>query len=135
MIKVILDTNILISAIVFGGRPRQVLEAAIKGKVQLVLTEEIIEEIKGVLEGKKFQYPKEITDLIVLELEALAEIIKPKDRLTIIAKDPEDNLVLECAQQAKADFIVSRDTHLLEIKDFAGTRILTHDEFIDVLDK
>ena len=78
LIKIVLDTNILISAIVFGGKPRQVLEAAIKGHIQLVLTEEITGEMRGVLEGKKFQYPKEITDLIIRELEAMAEIVKPK---------------------------------------------------------
>lgn len=49
LIKVVLDTNILISAIVFGGKPRHVLEAAIKGKTQLVLTKDIIEEMRGVL--------------------------------------------------------------------------------------
>ena len=56
LIKVVLDTNVLISAIVLGGKPRKVLEAAIKGKIQLALSEEIIAETKGVLEEKKFQY-------------------------------------------------------------------------------
>ena len=134
LIKVVLDTNVLVSAIAFGGKPRQVLEAAIKGKIQLVLTEEIIEETRGVLEGKKFQYPREITDLIVQELEALAEIVKPKERLTVIKKDPEDNRVLECAQELKADYIVSGDEHLLGIKVFEKTKILTAKEFLDILD-
>ena len=135
MTKVVLDTNVLISAIVFGGRPREVLEAAIKGQIQLVLTEYIMEELRGVLEGKKFRYPEEITDLIIHELEALAEIVKPKERITVIEKDPEDNGVLECAQESQADYIVSGDTHLLEIQDFKGTKILTPEEFLDTLDE
>lgn len=134
MIKVVLDTNILISAIVFGGKPREVLEAAIKGKIQIVLTENIIKELKGVLEGNKFQYPTEITDLIIQELEALAEIIKPKERITVIEKDPEDNRVLECAQKAQADFIVSGVMHLLEIHDFKGTKIVTAEKILEILD-
>ena len=134
MTKVVLDTNILISGLVFGGKPRQVLEAAIKGKIQLVLTDEIIEETKKVLEGKKFQYPKEITDLITNELETLADIVKPKERIMAIEKDPEDNRVLECARQAQADYIVSGDVHLLEIKEFQGTRILAPGEFLEILD-
>jgi len=134
LIKVVLDTNILISAIVFGGKPRQVLEAAIKGKIQLLLTEEIIEEMKGVLEGKKFQYPKKISDLIFHEMEALAEIVKPKERLAVIKKDPEDNRVLECAVESQADYIVSGDLHLLEIEEFQGTKILMPGEFLDILD-
>jgi putative PIN family toxin of toxin-antitoxin system len=135
LIKVVLDTNILISAVVFGGKPREVLEAAIKGEIQLVLTDEIIGEMKGVLEGKKFQIPGEITDLIIRELKALAEIVKPKRSITIIEKDPEDNRVLECAQEAQADFIVSGDVHLLRIENFKGTKILTPGEFLDILDK
>ena len=133
MTKVVLDTNILISAIVFGGKPRQVLEAAIKGHIQLVLTEEITGEMRGVLEGKKFQYPKEITDLIIRELEAMAEIVKPKESITLIEKNPEDNRVLECAQEAHADYVVSRDLLLIEIKEFQSTKILTLREFSELL--
>ncbi len=134
MTKVALDTNVLISAIVFGGKPRQVLEAAIKGQVQLVLTEAITEEMKEALEAKKFQYPNEITDLIAHELEALAEIDKPQDRLTIIDKDLENNRVLEYAQDSHADFIVSGDAHLLELEKFEGTKIVTAEEILEILD-
>ena len=133
--EVVLDTNILISAIVFGGKPRQILEAAVKGQIQLVLSDEIIKEMRGVLEGKKFQHPAEIMDLIINELEALAEIVKPKERITVIEKDPEDNRVLECAQEAQADYIVSGDKYLLEIEDFKETKILTPEEFLDILDE
>ncbi len=135
LIKVVLDTNILISAIVFGGKSRQVLESANKGRIQLVITEEIIKEVRGVLEGKKFQFPSEIMDLIVHELEALAEIIKPKERISIIEKDLEDNRVLECASESQSDYIVTGDLYLLEIKEFQGTKIMTPGEFLEILDK
>ena len=102
--KVVLDTNILISAIVFGGKPREVLEAAIKGQIQLVPTEDIIREMKGILKGKKSRYPTEITDLIIQELEALAEIVKQKVKITVIEKNPEDDGVPECAHELQADF-------------------------------
>jgi putative PIN family toxin of toxin-antitoxin system len=135
LIKVVLDTNILISAIVFGGKPREVLDAAIKGQFQLVLADKIIGEMKGVLEGKKFQYPAEITDLVIRELKALAEIVKPKRSITVIEKDPEDNRVLECAQEAQGDFIVSGDGDLLRIENFKGTKIMTPGEFLEILEK
>jgi len=133
--KIVLDTNVLISALVFGGKHKKILEAAVKGHIQLVLTEDIIGEMRGVLQGKKFQYPTEITDLIINELEALGEIVKPKERITVIEKDPEDNRVLECAHVSKADYIVSGDKHLLEIEDFKETKILTPEEFLDILDE
>lgn len=111
--KVVLDTNILISAIIFGGKPRKVLEATIKGQIQLVLSDEIIKEMRGVLEGKKFQYPTEITNLIIQELDALTEIVTHK---------------------SQANFIISGDVHLLESKDFKGTKILTPEKFLDIFD-
>lgn len=116
--KVVLDTNILISANVFGGKPREVLEAAIKGQIQLVLTEDIIREMKGILKGKKSRYPTEITDLIIQELEALAEIVKHKERITVIEKNPEDGGVLDCTHESQADFVISEDTYLLKIQEF-----------------
>lgn len=132
--RVVLDTNILISAIVFGGKPRKVLESVIKEEIQLILTEDIIKEMKRVLVGKKFQYPDEITDLIIRELEALAEIVKPKERIRLIEKDPEDNRVLECAQESQADYIVSGDAHLLELEKFEGSKIVTAEEILEILD-
>lgn len=132
--KVVLDTNILISAIVFGGKPRKVLESVIKGHIQLVLTEKIIEEMREVLDGKKFQSPKEITDLIIHELEALAEIVKPKHKITVIEKDPEDNKVLECAHESQADYIVSGDVFLLELEIFEGSKIVIAEEILEILD-
>ncbi len=134
MIKVVLDTNVLISAIVFGGKPRELLEKAIKGEIQIVLSDEIIEELKGVLEGRKFNYSSDITDLTIKELTSFAEIIKPKKTQKFIKNDPEDNQVLECAEEAIADFIVSGDVHLLEIKEFKGTKILTPKMFLRFFD-
>lgn len=132
MIKIVLDTNVLISAIVFGGKPRDILEKAIKGQIQLVLSEELIGELSGVLEGRKFKYPSEIMKLIITELEAIAEVVKPEKKLKVIKKDPEDNRVLECAQKSKADFIVSGDVHLLEFEEFMGTKILTPEAFLSL---
>lgn len=76
-----------------------------------------------------------MADLIVQEQEALGEIAKPKEKLSVIEKDPEDNRVLECAQESKADYIVSGDVHLLGIKEYAGTKILTPNEFLELLDE
>ena len=132
MIKIVLDTNVLISAIVFGGKPRDILEKAIKGQVRLVLTEELIRELSGVLEGRKFKYPSEIMKLIITELETIAEVVKPERKLNIVGKDPEDNRVLECAHKSSADFIVSGDVHLLELKEFRGIKILTPEAFLSL---
>jgi rRNA-processing protein FCF1 len=76
-----------------------------------VPTEDIIREMKGILKGKKSRYPTEITDLIIQELEALAEIVKHKVKITVIEKNPEDDGVPECAHELQADFVISEDRY------------------------
>jgi putative PIN family toxin of toxin-antitoxin system len=71
MLKVVLDTNVLISGILFGGKPRQILEKAIRGEIRLCLSEPILEELKGVLQRSKFDYSPEMIQLILTELTGL----------------------------------------------------------------
>jgi len=128
--KVVLDTNILISAIAFGGMPRIILEKVTKGDIQLVLSDPILEEVQGVLLGKKFRYPAHIVVEIAQQLISLAEIVYPKEAISVIKNDPPDNRILECASTGKVKFIVSGDADLLSVKSFRKIEILTPDEFL-----
>ena len=130
MYKIVLDTNVLISAIVFGGKPRDVLELVIKGKLILAVSEAILEEVKTVLGGNKFQYPSQIVDSILDEIGGISELVKPKMKVDAIINDPDDNRILECAFESGADFIVSGDTDLLEMQDFKGTKIMNPADFL-----
>lgn len=112
--KIVLDTNVLVSAIIFGGNPRTIIESIIEGPVHLALSREILDELEGVLARKKFGMSPEIVRNISNELESLCEIATPTRRVTVTVSDPYDNMVLECAAEAKADYIVSGDAHLLE---------------------
>jgi putative PIN family toxin of toxin-antitoxin system len=123
--KVVLDTNVLISAIVFGGKPRDVFTEVLKGRIKLAISKDILDEMEGVLSGKKFQYPKPIIRYIRSALEDLAEFVTPEKRVKVIEDDPNDNRILECALEAKADFIISGDHHLLELKEYQSIRIIT----------
>lgn len=130
MYKIVIDTNVLISAIVFGGKPRHILELIIEGKIRLVISESILEEVKAVLGGKKFQYPPKILHTIIAEIGNISEFVEPKIKINTITKDPDDNKILECAFEARADFIVSGDNHLLEIGAFKGIEIMSPSDFI-----
>lgn len=130
MHKVVLDTNVLISAIVFGGKPRDVFNKALKGQIKLVLLKDILDEMEGVLSGKKFQYPNPIIRYIRNALEDLAEFVSPEKRVKVIKDNPNDNRILECALEAKADYIISGDHHLLELKEFQSIRIITPSDLI-----
>src|SRR3989454_7024778 len=111
--RLVLDTNVLVSAIVFGGPPRDVLETVLTGAHRLVLSPAILHELHRVLTGSKFRYAQAAADQVDAELREIAEIVEPETRLSVIAADPEDNRVLECAVEGGADVIVSGDRDLL----------------------
>jgi putative PIN family toxin of toxin-antitoxin system len=71
--KLVLDSNVFISALVFGGKPREILDLAVKGLVEVAISDDILEEIRGVLGGKKFQYPAKIVRALISEIEDLAD--------------------------------------------------------------
>ena len=133
MIQVVLDTNVIISGLIFFGPPRLILKHVIEGDIKLCISEEIIDEVKGVLEEKKFNYTPEITAIIRRELISISKLINPRRKLKIIEKDPKDNMVLECALEGQVNYIVSGDTHLLELKRFQDITIVKPSDFIKIL--
>ena len=133
MLRVVLDTNVLISAILFGGKPRQILEKAIRGEIRLCLSEPILEELKGVLQRSKFDYSPEMIQFILTELTAIADFVNPSETINIVAEDPEDNRILECAIAANADYVISGDSHLLKLNKYFNIDILSAAAFLEKL--
>ena len=121
--SIVLDTHVLISAIVFGGRPREVLEKVISGAFVMAISTEMLDEFQGVLEGRKFRYPGAIVRTIVNELLAVSELVRPVMKVQVIKTDPADNRILECALESRAACIVTGDRHLLELGQFEGISI------------
>ncbi len=130
MFKVVFDTNVLISAILFGGSPRKCLELVIEGEIELYLSKEIIREVEGVLSREKFNITEENLRYIISSLDSIAKFVSPKTKLDVIKKDPQDNKILECAIESEADFIISGDTHLLELSEFRKIKILKPADFL-----
>ena len=130
MIRTVLDTNVIISGIVFGGPPRKVLELAIEARISNAVSEAILNEVKGVLSGSKFRFPAGMVRHIITELENISDVVFPGEKVDVIRDDPDDNMILECALAAAASHIVSGDSHLLRIGGFRGIRILSPAEFI-----
>lgn len=121
----VLDSNVYISSVLFGGKPRQIVEAALAGKIRLAISSSILEEIEGVLRGKKFKFPATAAREIVSEISSLAEIFEPVEKISRIKEDPADDRILECALAAGADAIISGDSHLLALEAFRGIAILS----------
>jgi putative PIN family toxin of toxin-antitoxin system len=129
-VKVVLDTNVLISAIMFGGKSRDILEMGISGKIKIAISQDILKELAEVLIGKKFRTPIAFVQQTIHELSEIAELVIVTVRINAVENDPDDNRILECAVSAKADYIVSGDSHLLTLKHFKKIKILSPSDFL-----
>ena len=128
--KATLDTNILISALGWIGNPKQVFDKIVDGEVKLVISDEQFNELSRTLEYPKFQFTKDQKDRFKSLILGIATFVKPIERIDVIKEDPDDNMILECAVAGKADYIVTGDPDLLELKEFRGVRIVTAREFL-----
>ncbi|MGO8989725.1 MAG: putative toxin-antitoxin system toxin component, PIN family [bacterium] len=133
MLRVVLDTNVLISAILFGGKPRRILEKAIRVEIRLCLSEPMLEELKGVLQRSKFDYSPEMIQIILTELMSISDFVNTSETINIVAEDPEDNRILECAVAANADYVITGDSHLLKLKKYLNIDILNAAAFLEKL--
>ena len=129
-LRIVLDTNVIISGVLFGGIPRTVLEMLIARRHDFFISMPIIEEIWEVLNRPKFGYAPENALLVVDELHSLCSIVKPIDTIHFIIDDPADNKILECAVAADAEIIISGDSHLLSLGSYNGIKILSPRQFI-----
>lgn len=119
--RVVFDSNVCISALLFDGPPGQILELAMKREVLLIASDAIITETAGKLRDK-FSWPEHRIEQFVRATGQLAELHKSKKRLSIVP-DESDNRILECAIDGKADIIISGDKHLLRLKSFQNIPI------------
>jgi putative PIN family toxin of toxin-antitoxin system len=139
MLKAVLDTNILVSAFLkHEGINSKVLLAG-KDRYQLYLSEDILEETSRVLLTyerirKKYHYTDDEALEYLATLRVVArEVIKKLPKIRVIERDPKDNPVLACALKVKADYIVSKDDHLKDLKEYRGIRIVSSQEFLGLL--
>lgn len=133
MIRAVFDTNILISAILCKGKPRDILSSVIERKIQLVLSRNIIEEFALVIKRRKFGLIEGEQRLLIEFIIKLADVIETKSNFNEIKEDPNDNIVLNCAFDGRADYIVSGNHHLLDLKEFKGIKIVTADEMLKII--
>ena len=122
-----LDTNILISAFGWDDKPRQIFEKVIDGEIVMIISEELSE----VLDYPRLNFTEEEKDRLKSIVLGISTLVKPDEKINIIKKDPDDNMILEAAVAGQADFIITGDTDLLVLKEFRGIRIVTAREFID----
>jgi putative PIN family toxin of toxin-antitoxin system len=128
---VVLDTNVLISAILFGGPPKAILDLVVTGYVSCAVSAPILEELRDVLTRSKFGFSAEQAFQVVEELMGLCCLVSPNVRIDCVAADPDDDRILECTVEARADAIVSGDEHLVALERYRAIPILSPAAFLD----
>jgi putative PIN family toxin of toxin-antitoxin system len=129
-VKVVADTNVLVSALIFpGGSPEAFYRLALERRIELVTSRPLLAELGRVL-TEKFGWEPERAEDAVEQMIRLAEVVHPQDTVSEIEADPADNRVLEAATEGKADAIVSGDRHLLSLGSWRGIRIQAPAAFV-----
>jgi len=128
-VKIVLDTNVLVSGVFWGGIPEKILESIVAGDVVLYASQDMVREYFRILD----KIGKKNTDLIgqwkILLIE-LIKIVEPKVKIKS-CRDACDNMFLECAVTAKAQYIISGDDDLLSMKEINGIQIVTPREYLN----
>jgi len=134
MYKIVIDTNIYISAIFWGGKPREIIDLARAGKLLAFTSSAIENEIADKLRTK-FNLNKDEIERILTDFSMFTIPVDVSILISAIPDDPEDNKFVECALMCNSDYIISGDKHLLSVKEYAGIKIIRASEILSILSK
>ena len=127
--RLVVDTNVLVSAFLWQGTPGRLVELAGEKECQLFTSRTLIDELTGVLQRKKLAKQVHATGLTAVQMlrnyQRLATTVTVRQLAQQVSRDADDDAALACALAAKADLVVSGDTDLLVLKLFQGIRIVT----------
>jgi putative PIN family toxin of toxin-antitoxin system len=131
-VKIVLDTNVFISGVFFGGPPYQILDAWRHGKIEIVLSEDIFDEYQRIATELSRQL-KGIDISVFLDLLTVNAIWVFAPRIPFsVSTDPDDDKFISCALASRTKVIVSGDKHLLNISGFRGVEVLTPRSFLEM---
>ena len=131
--RVVLDTNVIVSGLNFPGNERLVLELALRGRFELCVSPFILEEVAGVL-VRKFAWNEERSAQALRALGDAATVVEPRRLPEMIEGGHADNRILECAVEVSADYLVTGDRrHLLPLEEHQGARIVNAPHFLSEL--
>lgn len=134
MVRILLDTNIIVSGLLYPGKPRKLIDMAVDGRIELVSSIEMINELKEVLARKKFGFSideqKQMIDFIIRSSHII--IVHSKFK---IVKDADDDIVVNTAYDGNASYIVSGDKAVLELKQFGRIKIVKASKMLELISK
>jgi putative PIN family toxin of toxin-antitoxin system len=135
MMRIVLDTNILVSGLLYSGKPRRLIDLAMHGKIEIVSSVEMIEELRDVLSREKFGLEKEEQTKMVDFVVRLSHITILKSKFKVIKDDPDDDVVINTAYDGEAEYIVSGDRAVSELKHFGKIRVVKASDMLKLIEE
>ncbi len=130
--KIVIDTNVIVSAVFFGGKPRLLLEKVMMRELIACVSEEILREYHETIEELCARYPAKPAAVPITQIASACMLIEPTSDIHV-CRDPDDDKFISCAIDSGSLYIVSGDKDLLDLKQYEGVRILTVAAFLDIV--
>ena len=130
MLRVVIDTNVIVSALNFGGKPKAVLELARRRYIHNTLSISLMMKGEVVL-TRKFGWQMDVTREVINDIQGFSYVVTPTETIAVIKNLP-DNRILECTVAGRADYLISGDHHLTDLKTFGKIKIVTPTEFLAI---
>ncbi len=132
--KIVIDTNVIVSALLFGGKPGKLIPLWEAGRIEPLVSREIIDEYIKVLAYPKFELnERDIQHIVYQKLLPFFEVVEPHAGPVIVLNDPSDDKFIRCAIAGNTNLIVSGDSHLLLLGMYQDIRILTPSLFLETI--
>jgi putative PIN family toxin of toxin-antitoxin system len=128
--EAVLDTNVLVSSALSDGKPFEILRLAEQGELISVTSPAIIAELRDVLTRDRLPFSEDQVDELVTKVLSISRVIEPEVNIEAVEDDPDDDKILECAVAGDVDYLVSGDSHLLDLENYRGIPICSPDEFL-----
>lgn len=138
MLKAVLDSNVIVSALLVNrGKPAQIIGHARSGSFQCLLSQEILAEVRRIVHRKhiqkKYDVPEEKIEALLSVMQEISAWVTIQNVENVITNDPPDNLVLACAVEGGADYLVSGNLHFVNLKQYRNVKMVTPSEFLEIL--
>ena len=129
--KVVIDTNVIISAFGWHGNSEEIVRLIEKGIIENYTSIDLLYELRKVLAYPKFNFTETLQAEIIETIFSISSVVEVYESIDAVIDDPEDNKILDCAVFANVEFIITGDKHLLNLKKFRNIDILTPEEFLN----
>ena len=130
--RIVVDTNVIASAVYFGGKPYDLLKLIMEEKVSAIVSKEIVDEYEEILARLQHKFPKLSKSIPFQEIVGKLTVINVSSDIHI-CRDPDDDKFISCAVDGRCIYIVSGDNDLLSLKDYDGIEIITVAQFFERL--